>query len=123
MPTASEDITVASGRTVSTVTIPVERSIIKCASVIDIAASLDPNDTYAELGIMSGGISAQHKVGVLASGYLGQDTPVSWTGSIITEADMYIYARIRSTDGGKFRLTALVTPYKVSPEGGLILDP
>lgn len=92
-------------------------------TVIDLSGSAKPNSAYAEIGIMSGGTDPQHKIASLASGYVGRDQPVSWTGYLITEQEMHAYAHIYSTPGGQFRLAGLVTPYKVSQEGGLILDP
>lgn len=123
MPVATADVTVASGRIVSVVTIPVELKQLATVSVLDNSNALQPNDTWVELGLMSGGITPSHRVATLASGYTGRDNPVSWSGRVIAESDMFIYARITSSTGGDFRLVALVIPLKITSEGVYLLDP
>lgn len=123
MPITTEDVVASIGRVKTNIFIPVEKSVLSALSVIDLSNAITPNDTWVELGIMSGGTNPEHKVATLAAGYTGKDSPVSWTGKIITEPEMSVYAHIYSTTGGSFRLVGLVTPYKVTPEGALILDP
>lgn len=123
MPTTTKDVVATAGRNKAVVNIPASKSVLAVLSVIDLSNAQQPNDAWVELGLMSGGISDQHKVATLASGYTGKDTPVSWSGSIICEPEMSLYAHIYSSSGGTFRLVGLVTPYKVSAEGGILLDP
>lgn len=123
MPSFTKDGTAAAGRTLTVITKPVEKAVLMTLTVIDLSATAKPNSAYAEIGIMSGGLDPQQKIASLSSGYVGRDQPVSWTGYIITEDEMYAYAHVYSTPGGKFRLAGLVTPFKVSAEGALILDP
>lgn len=123
MPTPAKDVVAAADRVQATITIPIEGSVLSALSVIDLSNALRPNDAWVELGIMSGGVLPQHKVAALAAGYSAKDSPVSWTGKIITEADMYLYAHIYSGTGGIFRLVAISNPYKLTAEGGIILDP
>lgn len=123
MPTSTKDVVATGGRFLDTVTFPVERSVLMCASIISLNASQQVNDAYAQVGLMSGGINMENIVAVLATGYVGYGIPISWTGYLITEADLYLYGRIRSTASSTFRLAAMVVPYKISSEGGILLDP
>lgn len=123
MPIATGDVTAGSGRVLATIFIPVEQSVLSTLTVVDLSNALQPNDAYAEIGIMSGGTNPQNKVAALAANYLGEDVSVSWSGKVITEAGMFLYAHIHSSAGGPFRLNGLVTPYKMGEKGELILDP
>lgn len=123
MPVTTGDVTAVSQRTLATIFIPVEGSILSSLTLVDMTNAQQPNDAYGEIGIMSGGTNPQNKVAALGSGYMGRDISVSWSGKIITEAGMWLYAHIYSSTGGPFRLNGLVTPYKVGEKGELILDP
>lgn len=123
MPSFTKDGTAAAGRTLKAITKGVEGAVLMTLTVLDLSAASRPNSAYAEIGLMSGGKTPQHIIASLASGYIGRDQPVSWTGYIITEDEMYAYAHVYSTPGGDFRLAGLLTPFKMSAEGGLILDP
>lgn len=123
MPSFTKDKVAPAGRTQTLIFREIEKSVLSTLTVIDLSDSDSPNSTYVEIGIMSGGTTSQHKIATLASGYVGRGQAVSWTGQIITESEMFAYALVYSTPGGQFRLAGLVTPYIVSVEGGILLDP
>lgn len=123
MPTTSHDVLVPSQRRLGLITIPASKGVLSTLAVIDNSNALQPNDCWIELGIMSGGTSPQNRVATLASGYSGKDTPISWSGKIILDTEMLLYAHVYSSAGGLFRLVGIVHPYKLNDEGGIILDP
>ncbi len=123
MPTTTQDEVAPTLRVRKQITIPASKGVLSTLSVIDLSNALQPNDAWIELGIMSGDTNDQNRVATLASGYTGKDTPVSWYGKIILDADMYLYAHVFSSIGGTFRLVGIVHPYKTGPEGEFILDP
>jgi len=123
MPVATQDETAPAGRIQKSIHIPASKAVLSCLSVIDLSNVQEPNDAWVEIGLMSGGTADHNKVATLASGYIGKDTPASWSGKLILDPEMYMYANVYSTHGGIFRLVALVHPYKVDERGGIILDP
>ena len=123
MPTATKDVVAAASRVKASVTIPVDKVVLSTLNMVDLSNALQPNDAYAEIGVMSGGTENAQKIAVLASGYVGKAVAVSWTGKVICEPDMFLYGDVYSSIGGTFRLQGLVTPYKAGPKGELILDP
>lgn len=122
MPVATKDETAPAGRIKRSIFIPSSEAVLSCLCVLDLTNVQEPNDAWVAIGLMSGGTTDQNVVATLASGYIGRDTPTSWTGKIILEEEMYMYANVYSTFGGIFRLVALVQPYKVDERGGIILD-
>lgn len=123
MPTTAQDETISAGRVKGTISIPASKGVLSTLAVVDNSNALQPNDAWIELGLMEGGITDQNRVATLASGYTGRDCPVSWSGKIILDSDMYLYAHVYSSVGGQFRLIGIVHPYKLTEEGGIILDP
>lgn len=123
MPTTTKDVVAAANRVKATVTIPVDKVVLSTLNLVDLSNALQPNDAYAEIGLMSGGTEVGQKIAVVASGYIGKAITVSWTGKIICEPDMFLYGDVYSSVGGTFRLQGLVTPYKTGEKGELILDP
>jgi hypothetical protein len=123
MPSATSDGNAPASRVRTLITIPVEHTVVSTICCIDLTNALQPNDAYAEIGLMSGGTTPQNKIAALAAGYIGKDCPVAWSGKIITDPDMFLYAVVFSSIGGPFRLAALVNPYKIGADGGIILDP
>lgn len=123
MPSTTKDGTALANRELLSITNPVERNVLSTLTCTDLSNAQQPNDAYVEIGIMLGGTTPQHKIAALASGYIGRDCPVSWSGKIITESEMFLYAHVYSSTGGSFRLAGLVTPYLVGDKGELLLDP
>lgn len=123
MPSLTKDVTAAANRVKATVTIPVERQIIKSACVLDIDAANPPNDAYVVIGLMEDGTTHQHKTVLLASGYVGASSMVGWTGSMPVAAGAYVFADVYSSAGGLFRLS--VIPWKIIGEkdGLIVVDP
>lgn len=123
MPSTTKDDTASGSYVRLTINLPIENSLLKAASVIDLSGALAPNDFYAELGIKEGGTAHENKIAVLTSDYGGGSVPVSWTGSIIMEPEYLLYADIYSLTGGKMRLVGQMTGFIASPEGVLLIDP
>lgn len=123
MPVATQDETAPAGRIKRSILIPASKAVLSCLCALDLSNVQEPNDAWVAIGLMSGGTTDQNIVATLASGYIGRDTPTSWSGKIILDSEMYMYANVYSTFGGIFRLVALINPYKVDERGGIILDP
>lgn len=123
MPSLTKNVTASANRVKATVTIPVERQILKSACVLDVDAANPPNDAYVVVGLMEDGKSHQHKIAILASGYVGASSMVGWSGSIPVAAGSYVFADIYSSAGGAFRLS--VIPWKIigTKDGLVVVDP
>lgn len=101
------DKTAAANRVLTTVTMDVSNTSIVAASLIDIGNAGQPNDCWAELGIMAGGTDQAKRVALLQRGYTGPGSIVGWTGHIHLGAESYVYANIYSSSANNYRLAVI----------------
>lgn len=123
MPTRVDNGTAPASRVLLRLVIPMEEHVIYTASVFQQFTSAAPNDSFAVIGLMNGGENTNNRIAILASGYLGAAESIGWTGIVPTWSDSFLYADIFSTQGGKFRMTAILWKYIV--KDGIIhgIDP
>jgi len=88
----------------------VSNTSIESASVIDIQNAGQPNDCWAELGIMAGGEDQSKRVAILAKGYVGPGSIIGWTGRLHLTAEMYLYANVFSSSASNYRIAAITYP-------------
>jgi len=123
MPTSVAHGTAAADRVLLRLIIPTEEHIIFSASLFQQFTSAQPNDAYGIIGLMAGGENINNRISILASGYFGSAAAIGWTGQLPTWSNTFVYADIYSTEGGKFRATAILWKYLI--KDGIIhgIDP
>jgi hypothetical protein len=99
-----------------TLTLDVSSQILEAAGVFELEPVAQPNFTYVELGLMSGGTEQSNRAIQLAQGYVGPHQALSWTGRIETGADAYLFANFYSLTTSNYRLSASLAADK--PNGG-----
>lgn len=100
-----------------------EFQIVKAVSLFDIENAYTPTDIHAEIGIMSGGRSIEHRVALFNAGYCGGNAPLGWTGSYPTELGNFIYAALLGPAGHKYRLVATLWKIVADEGGRFLVDP
>lgn len=84
-------------------------STLLALSAIVLIDTLAATDIWVEIGLLSGGDTADQRSAILSSGYAGTLNSVFWTGWIPTGPDARIYIRLMGTVGETIRLSGLVT--------------
>lgn len=118
MPIMTADAKVTASYTQYFITIPCQNQLIQAISIWDLYTDSPQPEQYAILGIMVDGILPGNRACVLASGYFGNDTPLGWSGSLITDPSMHIFAELYAYTGYTYRLSALVLQPPVIISGG-----
>ena len=110
MPFVFTQVTAAGDRVRATVTMPLDKGILIAASVVDITRLGQPNDTWVELGLMSGGEQQHHRAILLSQDYAGPGALVGWTGRIVLEPEIFLYANVYGSSAGTFNVVAVTRP-------------
>ena len=105
MPSTHTDLTASADRWLSVATIDIDGVRIAGASVISLTSGNSPASAYVEIGIMAGGISVTNRVAILASGYVGESSPLTWTGRITGDPSQFLYVHVRADNADDYRLT------------------
>lgn len=84
---------------------------------------LDPlirsTDFWAQIGVLSGGTSADQRAAVLSNGYLGTMNAVFWNGFMPIADAAHVYAIVQGFAGATMRLSANMTPVPALPGIGV----
>jgi hypothetical protein len=107
MPQTAIDITGNASRTRVSGTIAIQEGTILSLSAFALSAGTNPAGTWAEIGLMSGGTSQQHRTAVLDSGYIGSSSQIGWTGKLPAEPSMFVYCDVYSSESDVVRLSLL----------------
>ena len=107
MPFFSTQVTAAGNRVRATVTLPLDTGLLIAASVVDVTRLGQPNDTWVELGLMSGGEEQHHRAILLSQDYAGPGALVGWNGVIPLEPDVFLYANVYGSSAGTFNVVAV----------------
>ena len=107
MPTLTHDISASAGRVKTSGYLPVDGKRILACSAFNLDGSEEPNDCWVELGVTAGGDNPNNRLLVLDQNYIGVGSLVGWTGLIVGEPEMYIYASCFATSASTIRLAVL----------------
>lgn len=119
MPIQTADDEVVAAYTRHYITIPCQNQILQALSIFDLYSASPQPEQYAILGIMVDGVGDGNRAAVLRSGYFGNDVAFGWTGAIITDPSMYLYAELYAYTGYTYRLAALIQQMpRIIPAGG-----
>lgn len=102
---------------------PAENIMLYALSISNRSSVWYPNSMHAVIGLLEGGETLEQLVAVLASGQTITQCAIGWTGAIPTGPDIRIFGLIMAPLSTQVLLSAYVLPYKVSAEGGIIVDP
>jgi hypothetical protein len=93
MGTSTIPVTTGTTRTLQTEYISNLRGRLKAVSATVGNDTVHDGKIYCEIGTMLGGRTRVHRDQVLASGYIGSTSAVSWTGDIpiVDTEEVYIY--------------------------------
>lgn len=108
MPQTAIDITGGATRVRVSGNIKIQSGTIVALTAFALVPGTNPAGTWVEVGLMSGDVSLQHRIAILDAGYLGTAAPVGWTGKILAEQAMYVYADVYSSESTVVRLSTLV---------------
>ncbi len=79
-------------------------------SLVGLTSGTLPNSNWAEIGVLSDGISEAQRAAVLDFGYVDTVNPLAWSGSMPVEGAARIYAVISGIINNQVRLSALLVP-------------
>lgn len=104
MPVAQIDITGDSVRTRVEAFLGAEIGTLRTAAAF-LTSTASPQPTNrVEIGICDAGPLPNSRVSILSSGYLQQNSSVTWTGEIPLEKSWRIYIILQSSDSATVRL-------------------
>jgi len=75
---------------------------------VDLVYLFDP--AWCEIGILSGGVSLEQRVAILANGYVSKRNAVAWSGFIPVDCGSSVYCSIIGHSVNSYRLSAFVVP-------------
>lgn len=107
MPTQQKNITATADYVLTTGTIPIDDVRLRAVSVFNVTPGAADASAFVEIGIMAGGNTQGNRLTLLATGYVGEISPLSWHGDFPGGAQQFVYANIRSKAADSFRLTIL----------------
>ena len=105
MPSQTEDIVASVLREQSIVTISIDDIFLRTATALPITLNIGPTAAHAEIGIMTGGQTYNHRTAVLAQGTIGTGAAIAWTGQVHGLAEQYLYLSVWANFADTFRLT------------------
>jgi len=123
MPVATSTHTQSIAFAQELITIPTQLHIVKTITANRPSPFTVAVEAFVELGLMHGGINSENRIAILASGYIGNMNGVSWSGSIPTEPETFIYAYIWADAGISTRLSAILYKIMLTKEGMFLVDP
>ena len=123
MPSLTKDLTLAASNAVEIVHLPLDYHVLKTATLRLISGNDENNEAWTHIVLLSGGLTAEYIIAVLASGYCGPLTPVYWTGSIPVEADHHLAALVTGYVADQFRLSTILWKIRLDEEGEFRADP
>lgn len=123
MPALTKDYTILASNALEAWSIPLDMHVVKAATVQVLTDDVYLMDNWIQLTITSGGTTKNNILVVLASGYAGTLAPISWTGSLPVEADMYLTAFVLGSATQQFRLSSLLWKIRLDEQGEFRADP
>lgn len=78
---------------------------------------------FGEVGLMQGGESAENRICTLSYGYFGVMCPIIWSGSIMSEPDSSLYARVWGPQAVTLRLSSVLLKVVSTKDGLVYVDP
>lgn len=123
MPTTVANITMAAAYQGELVTIPVDNTLLKGISLVEVNRRMEQIEAYGSIGIMAGGISYDHIVTVFEAGYFGNATKLGWTGNFPCDADMFLFAEIFAYTAQEFKLAATLFKIVKATAEAFLIDP
>jgi len=105
MPATHTDLTATVDRVLTVGTIDIDGVHIVGASVISLTPDNGPASAFVEIGVMAGGTALTNRVAVLASGYVGDSSPLTWTGRITGDPSQFLYMHVRADAADSYRLS------------------
>lgn len=88
-------------------TLTIEAGTLQSLSLTPTEIFAEPAQIYAQIGLSALGDQVTSIISVLASGYIGAGTSLSWTGAITMKPGYQLFARISPSVITALRLTAL----------------
>lgn len=123
MPSLTKDLTLLISSNTEIVHFPVDLHVIKAVTVQKLTSDPAYNQAWTQIALLSGGITTDHIITLLSTGYCGILTPVYWTGSLPVESDHHIAAFIAGSAGDQFRLSASLWKMRLDEKGEFRADP
>jgi len=105
------------------VLIPTDNHWVTAITLFSLDQESPPVECWAQIGLLGGGSTLEHKAATLAQGACGSGSDVFWSGKIIADPNTFIFANLIGTTTRQYRLVAVVNTI-ISTEGNLIVvDP
>ena len=122
MPTLIAEHQLTASNAKQFVTIPVERQMIKTITLIDTFEATNLSQTWALIGLMSGGTTTQNIIATLDAGYINKMSPLAWSGNLPVDPDTYVYGELYGASGQLYRLVVTLWKIITTPEGTFHVD-
>lgn len=123
MPVRTQDLKQVGVFVREIILIPTELHIVKSVTISRLSAGIVAVEAYAQIGLMLGGTNPEQRICIFDSGYIGSMNALSWTGSIPTEPETYIYAYVWSDIDVVHRLSSVLYRIVTTKEGLFFVDP
>lgn len=123
MPVLTLPVVISALGTTTFGTIELAQHMLYAVTLFEPEDSVPPSSCWSEIGIMEGGTTTAHKIALLASGYVGRNSPIGWTGKIPVLSGMFLYAQLISSKTGSFKLSAILFKLTFEEDGKSIVDP
>lgn len=104
MGTSTIPVTTGNTRTLQAEYIASVRGRITSVSAFVIEATISDAQIYTQIGTMLGGRGREFRKKILAAGYLGSTTAVSWDGSLPLQETEEVYVYIWASTAASFIL-------------------
>lgn len=98
---------------------PIGTGTLLNLSLIILEPAIRSTDFWAQIGVLSGGLTADQRAAVLSNGYLGSMNAVFWNGFMPIADDAHAYAIVQGFSGATMRLSANMTPVPALPGVGV----
>lgn len=115
----SADHTIVASATDELLSVPIGTGTLLNLTLIVLDPLIRSTDFWAQIGVLSGGTTADQRAAVLGNGYLGTVNAVFWNGFMPIADDAHAYAIVQGSAGATMRLSANMTPVKTLTNPGV----